>query len=296
MSDKNNETHNFLALAQDQSALVDWLTVTARDWPIREELFALSKDMIEYHKLLGNKVETWKFKGYQGIKAQGFRWGRRDDTDICMLSGRDANEFWPMALQMAQNITRIDLAVTILLNSPEPDFAQGCYLTLKDAAAGSCGFKSLTFLQNNHGGQTLYVGSRASDQFGRLYDKGREDPDDSTIDPGQLWRYEVEFKAHRAKRVGEELRRRLAEPLSIPTAISQTVQIWFFSRGIPLLNVTREGDIIDLEIQARITDDAITLEWLSNQVRPSIVRLEKNGKIKDVIHALGLDKLDNWKD
>jgi Putative phage replication protein RstA len=296
MKPQSNNKGNFPSVAQETTAQVDWLTVTTKDWPVREELFALQMDMVKYHSQIGNRIHPWKFKGYQGIRAQGFRWGRRDDSDIVMLSGVDAQTFWPMALQLGQNISRIDLAVTVLVSSPLPDWAWGIYQTLEGAVDGKKPCRRMTFYKNNTGGQTLYVGSRASDQFGRLYDKGREAVEDLAIDPGLLWRYEVEFKGKRAKTVALQLRRQLGDVGTIPGMIAKTVQLWFFSRGVPILDVVREGDLLDLEVSARVTDDTTTLDWLSNQVRPSVLRLKARGKMRQVVKALGLDEFDKWEE
>jgi len=279
-------------LAQEKNAVVDWLTVTVKDGDYRRELFELQTDMVAYHKGIGNKITPWKFKGYQGIQTQGFRWGSREDSDIVILSGIDANEFWPMALRLYQNVSRIDLAVTVLLRHPVPGFAQSVYETIKDFADTRSCRRRLSCFVNNHGGQTLYVGSRVSDQFGRLYDKGRENPKQLALDPGLLWRYETEFKGARAKSVATQLRRRLDGAQGVSLVIAQTVETWFFCRGVPLLDVTSDGDVLDLQVAARVTDDQATLDWLSNQVRPSVDRLRSNGKTIEAIQALGLGGFD----
>src|SRR3989304_5980210 len=145
---------------------------------------------------------------------RNLRWGMRTDGCIMMLSGQDAAINWLPALALAQNVTRLDLAVTVSLADPITDVAKRAYAwVLTDPHSCPGKKRKYSYVENSSGGQTVYIGSRASDQFGRLYDKGCESAKDACAPPGLLWRYEVEFKAYRAKKLA---RQGAATPPALP--------------------------------------------------------------------------------
>lgn len=275
---------------EGQTASVDWLTVTARDPGHQELLVAESRRLLDLLKDAGNVQRPWSFKGYNGWSCASFRYGARDDGMIVMMSGSAADLNWPVMLAWCDNVSRIDLAVTITLAEPEKDVARKAYnfLTLGGARAGNQPRK-LSFIENNHGGQTFYLGSRASDQYGRLYDKGREKNHGADIPQGRIWRYEVEFKQYRAMRVATQLldaARR--EELPVRDYIAATTYKWYLSRGVKPIWDADEDLAFHMEVYAKLTDDDVSLRWLSTQVSPTVRRLIRVGKGDDVLQALGL--------
>jgi len=280
-------------IVKQQTQAVDWLTITAKSGGARRGLYELATEQLQTLRELGNNCKPWNFQGYTGLQCRGYRWGTRLDSDILVLSGDQAGEYWHPALALAENVTRVDLAVTVLLRHPETEFAWNIYLALQGKVDGRKKCRKFTLVTDNAGGQTLYVGSRSSDQMGRLYDKGRQDLKRLDLEPGLMWRYEVEFKSSRAKRVAAQLLALPPDGARFGNTVARTVQEWFFTRGVPSLLLTDPGEEIALSVGAKVTDDLITLEWLSTQVRPSIARLVGKGKADQVVAALGMGGLDN---
>src|SRR3989304_5697268 len=193
---------------------VDYLTITVSNSDksvlLMQEAQRLKVDLEE----CGWKVRKWGMQGYGGYSISGLRWGMRTDGCIMMLSGQDAAINWLPALALAQNVTRLDLAVTVSLADPITDVAKRAYAwVLTDPHSCPGKKRKYSYVENSSGGQTVYIGSRASDQFGRLYDKGCESARDACAPPGLLWRYEVEFKAYRAKKLA---RQGAATPPALP--------------------------------------------------------------------------------
>jgi len=109
---------------------------------------------------------------------------------------------------------------------------------------------------------------------------------------GQLWRWEVEFKAYRANRVWKQLREKtLAAPEAIADTIRATVALWWVTRGYEVPFATGQGIALLMDVGAKITGDEITLNWYSNSVAPSVRRLVRKGKLPEVLVALGLQDL-----
>lgn len=279
----------------EQLADVDWLTITSKNKDIRNRMWQEANRIMHILKEQGFAQKPWRFSGYDGWLCGGFRWGTREDSDICMLSGENARVNYDVMLGHCENVTRIDLAVTITLCEPMPTLAFDTYaLNAWGTGRGDQRKRKASFINNSDGGQTLYLGSRASDQYGRIYDKGMENQDrtDVPVDLGRIWRYEVEFKSYRAKRIASQLYEKLHGELDVHSIIGDTVDTWFKARGLPTI-IKNAGDQPFLsDVRATVTDDAMTLKWLSTQVRPSVSRLILNGRLEDVLRALNIDVLD----
>jgi hypothetical protein len=171
------------------------------------------------------------------------------------------------------------------------DVARSAYsLIITDPDKCHCKKRRFTFIENTAGGQTLYVGSRASDQFGRLYDKGCESEENLCAPPGIIWRYEVEFKSYRAKKLAIQLAETARrEETDVSEDIGTFVSQWFIGRNITPIWVGASDDMDwTCEIEAQITDDDASLRWLSIQVRPTVERLLDRKRADEVFDALGI--------
>lgn len=270
-------------------AEVDWLTVTVKDQHKQGLLADEVNRLMAIRKDQGYTQKTWSFKGYNGWLCGGIRWGSRDDGSIVMLSGEEAELNWPVVLTWCDNCTRVDLAVTVTLLEPRKGIAKDAYdmLTL-DGTSKTKGPRKMSLVVNNQGGETFYIGSRASDQFGRLYDKGAESGDNCDIPIGLIWRYEVEFKQYRAKRIAAQLLEAAKETDDYHQQIGQTVYKWYLSRGVSPIFPAYNELPFSTQTYAKVTDDDVTLRWLSTSVAPSVKRLGENGKGQQVLEALGL--------
>src|SRR3972149_6100989 len=292
----STDVGNLPVVAQDividtVTSSVDYLTITVSNPDkavlLMQEAQRLKDDLTE----CGWKVRKWGMQGYVGYFIAGLRWGMRTDGCIMMLSGQDAAINWVPALALAQNVTRLDLAVTVALAGPITDVAKRAYaLMLTDPHGCPSKKRKDSYVENSAGGQTVYIGSRASDQFGRLYDKGCESAKDACAPPGLLWRYEVEFKSYRAKKLARQMEKTAREEsVSVSGEIANLVRTWFIARGIrPLYGAGYHRGEWVLELEARITDDDCSLNWLTLQVRPTVDRLRDRGRSAEVFEALGI--------
>jgi len=270
---------------------VDFLTVTVtspgKSILLMQEAERLKVDL----EGCGWAVKKWGMKGYSGYRIAGMAWGMRHDGCIMMLSGQDAAINWLPALALAENVTRLDLAATVALESPFINVAKAAYArAITDPEKCFAKRRKYSFVENSAGGQTCYIGSRISDQFGRIYDKGCESEKDACTSPGLIWRYEVEFKSYRAKKLARQMEASArAETETVAEAISHLVYTWFRARGIPpIFNDVPYHANWTVELEARITDDEASLQWLTVQVRPSVERLLERGREAEVFEALGI--------
>lgn len=263
-------------------AAVDYLTATASEPAKASKLSELGRELglTEYND--GNIMHRWRFMGYTGWKCGQASWGQREDGAIVMTSGGLAHKAWNSLVPQAERITRIDLAVTIEISKPDPEVAHMCYRWICENTDISPNVK-YTFITSLRSGDTLYCGRRTSPMFGRLYDKGAEQGD---MPLGKLWRYEVEIKKPQATPRALALL-----DASYPEdAIKSYVYEWFEARQVPPL-FNKGVNYAPVEVEARVTDDDRTIQWLSSQVRPAIIRLAKKGKFNKAIDALELSTI-----
>lgn len=271
--------------ATQTTVSVDWLTLTAMSEEMRDLLYDTARGTIEELRRQKLPVKEWKFKGYTGFACEGVRAGSRTDSDIVIISGLWATEYWMLFAPLAENCSRVDIAVTCELAEPIPDLT-GFYwqhLPDKDAQA-KLKLPRYTIIFNTDGGTTLYVGARSSAQMGRVYDKGLEA---KIADPGKIWRYEVEYKHPCSGQILDRLLAHVHNP-GIAEQMRATVFNWFSSRQVKPIFLN-EGQAWLVDTETKVTSDDIKLNWITTQVRPSVAGLVDRGRAEEVIQALGLE-------
>jgi len=236
----------------------------------------------------GYKSSIWHFFGYQGTvvkkPAMGhFAYGEAN-TDlmgvIVQASGALADRFVLDFLEPSHRWTRLDLAVDVSQETPSPSFLQGVYDWI---VRNETGPRKYSLIQNNMGGTTLYVGSRQSEEFGRVYDKGAE----MGRSAGLEWRYEIELKGDKAKHAAKVLAEMHKGHRDKSGAISSTVYDWFLKRSVPPIWPRGNTEAIDLRVKATTTNDDQRLLWLKTTVSPTVKEMLSLGKV-EVLEALGI--------
>lgn len=253
---------------------VDYLTVTTKTDKESAILIDTLYRAIGSEFLTHSRSSAWRFMGYAGKSYEGLRYGLRGEEAIVMLSGPLCSQLWGTIAPKRGRCTRIDIQVTTYLALDKLNVAKVAFNDARSFAGAQS-----AFVENNHGGQTCYLGSRNSRIYARLYDKGAEQKED----PGWKWRYEVEVK----KPLSEELITHLLTSKDPQNFIVNYVYTFFVSRGIiPLF----PGNIVDgaIEVGGNVMSEEKSLLWLSSQVRPTIGRLIIAGREKEVRDALGL--------
>lgn len=263
---------------------IDYLTVTFRC--MRE--WEASVKRVENLADWGGKRRPWFFYGYSGfstVTPEGhLATGRGTRGGIVQSSGAISNL---LSREHARwegpglKPTRVDLAVTFTLLQPIE--------LVRKALEHQQDDWTMIVPSKKSGGGTLYVGSRKSSTFGRVYDKGAELnlrlPLGSQIAVNYLWRAEVEYKQAHARAVWSEVNKNSDEG-NLRDFVADTVITWFASRGVGLPISPNASSVVS--VASRAVDDICTLKWLHEQVRPAIWRLAENGKITDVAQALNV--------
>lgn len=274
-------------------ASVDWITVTAKSQQARDKLLQLAKKELD-RAITGSKrlVMPFSFMGYKGWSMQHIQFGEREDSCLVMLSGSPAGQLWRDFALTAENISRLDLAVTFTLEKPDSLLLINYWDNIEQSRANGKRPKTLyTIIFNSKGGQTLYVGSRESSLFGRIYDKGIQDRE-LQVQEGKIWRWEVEIKKPKALVVAREMVLLGAEW----TATMIGGYVWdFFNERWCKPRFPKTENILVAEYHAEATSEDAKLKWLTTQVKPTVHRLINAGLQDEVLSALSLDGVVNQR-
>lgn len=265
----------------DARTSCDWLTRTFRDNRIREFVYDDYQIAADILRLEGHETAAWSWMGYEGMSVGGLSWGHREDTDILRASGGTAERMFSRFAHYQGGCSRIDVALTVDWPKPVLHIASEAYRKCLEGR-GEGARRTYSLIVNSKGGETLYVGARASDQFGRVYDKAAEQ---GKVKIGTSWRYEVEFKAERAAKV-LELLRSVSDRSRLYLGV---VQGYFKARGVDVPPLADESLVtIDLVAPVRTVDTQ--LAWLRTQVRPVVARLQRLGLEAAVCEALHIER------
>jgi hypothetical protein len=264
---------------------IDYITAVFSHSEYQEHRVAVIAHTIQRElERQGEVTKPARVLGYDCWVTGPLTWGSRADGYLVRVSSSQADTYcnrYPILLLF---VTRLDLQVTLY----HADAAKVALNTaIKDADKANKARKeaqrfALEWYSDIVGPQTLYIGSRSTSHFGRIYDKYQQSHDEYY--KGCL-RYEVECKGDIAKRVGERM---YETPYASAYQAGPFVAEWFGMRG-----VTVPGGYVKSywplpRIEPAKTDTVRRLKWLYDQVRPTVAALLKECSTEVVYYSLGL--------
>lgn len=267
---------------QKSHAGIDYYTATSDTSQTGMNWFSIWQAHSERSKKTGSKVSAVKRFGYDCLFCNGLTWGRNSKGHFIMISsGIIANRTWQKVVPIAKRITRIDMQYTFVAN----DFID-LTRVYSDWASLPRGKRKASLVNNTEGGQTLYIGSRKSDQFGRFYYKTAE----ANLKVKNVYRLEVELKKPRADLVVKELYDAMKMTSIRAVDIKNYVCSWFADRHIaPDIDFET---VQPVQLAKVLTSDEKRLIWLRSAVAPTLADLIQRGKTKELAEALGLKSED----
>jgi len=263
----------------DYVAGVDYITCTARRPAMMAALLSLGQELVYQEGQIGGVRKAWYFHGFAGQSAGQVSAGFKSDGVCVRASGAAARDSAAELISCADNVSRLDLQLTVRASNCTLQYAKDEYRVLNQRPRRKGGQLEHSLITSTYTGDTLYYGRRVSDQFGRLYNKSAEEK--SVEDPPR-WRFEVEYKRAYAKAAAA----RYAASNKSPGWVAGTVARWFSDRG------TRPP-VSDLALGAIRSDprgtaqEAARLEWLKRSVRPAVIELAAKYGWPDMMSLLG---------
>jgi Replication initiation factor len=244
---------------------VDYIAASAQIRSGELALIAIGEAAIRDAKRDGNIVRTFSANGYRGTTCGGASLGSGDGGSIVRISGARAATVCRGIIDVADNVSRIDLQATVRFDRDIHALARQHAAELRREQR-TRERQLHTRLERTFGrGDTLYVGSRSSNYYGRVYDKHRESGSDEYA---KCWRYEIECK-NDAATVAARL---ITNMDNHPAPIAAAVYRWYGDRGVQC-RFAPDAPVELSQIGRPETDMQGQLRWLHRQVAPVVRRL-----------------------
>lgn len=269
------------------TAGIDWFTGTAKSADAVERLRDAALSLAEVQIADGFFGRPWRQSGYEGFAVGHLQYGERDDGCCIRLGSHVAASHWHRCYEFCENVTRLDVQSTWRYPSDCGPVIQRHYAQMLRHAKQFKKAPALSMLCDSLGGRTVYSGRRASDNFGRIYDKGRESKE-AQFD--RCVRYEVELKGDRCKLLARDIQR------VVPSheALADITLKFFRKRGCLLdslyTSLGRFTSLDDIHISAGPTDVQRSLRWLATSVGPTVRRLQQFYSIENLSATLQLSR------
>lgn len=261
---------------------VDWLTMTTKEDKIGQQWYDIYLKYKGQRRREGNEEKQFHNGFYGGARIASMSVGHSDSIGfIVIVGGGDAERLFKRLRPGKHRVTRLDLAMDFAFDRPV-NLAERLFRQL--SGGGGNKQRKFTLYSGSDLGTTLYLGSRTSMQFGRLYDKGIEA---GKAKAGLLWRAEVEYKKPMSGSMAKALWD--VEPDKRELAICDTIGEWFAERKAELFSVWQRADAMHISVEQRVTTADRKLAWLRTQVAPTVAQLIAAGYGKSVLNSLLLD-------
>jgi hypothetical protein len=264
------------------SAGPDWITATAKSGGPSLEFEHLADEVLDNERAESRDVTFGSRLGYDGRSGEGFFHGRRPDGSLIIASGRHACPLAAKITSVCSNVSRLDLQVTLWTHGEQPHLGVWGYQTLKRKRQSNGRPGQLTLITGYPSGETFYINKRASDSFGRCYDKATE----SKLGLERtVWRFECEFK----RKLAHAYAKRVVAAESVSAFTNDAVQSWWSKKGLQIPARTGNGrDLVELLIEKPKQDFLAYAEAnLSKQIQRGV---ECFGIVR-VLEALKLSHL-----
>jgi len=272
---------------------IDYITATSACGPTTRNLCAFAKWLVSQEVQEGCRARPWSNTGYRGTVAGSIAYGVSQQGGIVRASNQVSREHWGQLLSLADNVTRLDLQVTLRPLAGTTATLRRHHRELLKAPRQRGKPIKFKVYYGPDGPEGIHIGRRVSDRFGRVYDKGLE----SGLPEYQGYlRYEVEL--HR--KVAYGMAQFLDSQELDQRAMLHYVHTFFTVRGlstsgtwhIPMDPAVFLHGAQDCELPPAVNrsrpEVVKALRWLHNSVRPCVERLTALGLAEEVQRALGV--------
>ncbi len=279
---------------------IDYITATTTARRTESSLDAFGSYLVDEQVREGHKGRTCKLRGYSGQAAGHAAWGRRYDGAYLRLSGSLAAAWWPQVVNLCENVSRIDLQVTVVPDIGPTRTLQKHHSQMRRRNKMRGRPAKWKVWSGPSGPEAIMLGKRISDRFGRVYDKGIESGVPRYA--GAL-RYEVELKNALAWSMAQQLDSQPEEAPAIGAYVQAFMAVRITQLGWPWWPSYQSGPngpspenscIVGASPMFPVSSsnnmDHIhrQLRWMAVQVTPAITRLVRAGFRSEVLTALGL--------
>lgn len=244
---------------------IDYVRVTSDKPGPMARMLSYFLNVAQRDAALGYKVQKGGCFGFYGDKTRHALYGRKKEWALLQASGYEAKRALLLTHEGSQ-ASRIDLQLTYRVETGTVE------KTIREAYKAACAHDAperrhmqVSLIEQRGKAQTVYLGSRASDIFFRIYDKFEESGKEEYRD---CVRFELELKGRASKALWQQL---ITGQMNLTSALQMVVHM-LAERGV----VTPCQDIQDMDIMLpprQKTSEESTAAWLRKQVSPVLRRL-----------------------
>lgn len=266
---------------------IDYISLTMRnDNPLTVAWHGAALAYLQDIAATGIEMNESRRLGYEGYTVGGSFVGVRDRDTAAIYSGERAKVAFDRLYRSDAHVSRLDVQVSYRFNVTNNNVAQVARNSVSRANStiSSARQRNATLMEDLRGGATCYVGTRASEQFARIYNKDAESGDKAYE---RVWRYEVQLKNKYATKLAEQIASKTYPAVNHALVF---VKQWLSHRGVRT-PWQADAELLPLpKVDGPNTQIEAKLTWLRTQVRPSLRVLLKYGLRDAILEALGLDE------
>jgi hypothetical protein len=258
---------------------VDWITATR---PVGEGAYQfedVQECLIDEQRVAHRDIRRATLRDYVGWRGQHLFVGMREQDLLVVASADVAARHWQNIAHSARNVSRLDLQASVWTHGEQPALARMAYQKLLRSPVKRGRPRSFTLIRTHPQGETLNVGKRQSDSYGRFYDWSSAHKQGQ---PCTIWRYEVEYK----RRYASGHSNTLLTTDDPRTHIAHVVHAWWSQRGVRptwSINESRFSNGAAL-----VEPDRDALEWFRTSVSKTVRKAINRHGLRAVLDALNL--------
>lgn len=258
---------------------VDYITATASPEGARSAFRFLGDAILQTEREAGVDIKPASLRDYRGFRTPGLFVGDRRADSIIVLSGSRCPPHWQSVARVASNVSRLDLQASVWTHGEQPRLSRWYYQRAVRQSPSRGRPRSYSLIQSHPQGDTLYVGKRQSDYYGRVYDWASAHKQG---EPRTIWRYEVELK----RQVALAYTSTLLAAGDDRNATERIVHGWYSAKGIkPTWSIQ---DCAHPEQIALRSTERQTLAWFETSLRKTVATQIRRHGLTAVLDALGL--------
>jgi hypothetical protein len=247
------------------SALFDWAS----------EVFVREVDC-------GNELRAWGTHGFSGHRAGEIAVACRGGRTLVIVSGTSARAHFRTIIPFADNVSRYDGQVTVRAADARDTIIEGALHALKGSLKRRGRVIGWEHRLRSDLGETVYIGSRLSSWYGRVYNKGVKDKSPEYRD---CWRYEVELKKPYALHAARWVSGQDSEAASVRALVSHGYR----ARGVdPCFDAGAVA--VDLAFSDPPSTDERRLNYLRKCIRPMVAKMLQRHTREELRRTLGLSE------
>lgn len=268
---------------------LDWLSATlAVGHNLSAQTYEAGMRYLDGQHEQGNAARPATLLGYKGVMCGKCFVGDSEQGLYLRSTSGGSTGFFEHIYHPDMHVSRLDMQVTVWVEDAgyhvgKEARSDAAYWRLTHPRDGK---RKITAIDSEDGGYTLYIGSKSSLHFCRLYDKGAESNEEYYKG---AWRYEIELHNSAATTSALYL---LENNLSLEAVVCSTVAQYYRARGVQVPWTASDALNALRPLLHAETDDARSIAWLAAQVKPTVARLINRGYTSSVFEALGLEAPD----